>query len=194
MVDQDFGRQNDPMSRPNLDSTPLGTNKTNVTTSSIESIPVGTKTPEPMPLTRPTEFPEQNGKWYVPGEPDTDPSSSDSSLKKSNSSDNSNSSKSKKKKHNKKKELQKDKKYDSPYPSLRDNYDSSHNSDNRRIRHKRKSNWEKYPIKLCAGLRLTEKLPTTVYGLKIIKFKLNEGPLQRQIYFITFVESLEMIF
>ena len=42
---QDFGRQNDPMSRPTLDLTPLGTNTTNVTMSPIESIPVQTKTP-----------------------------------------------------------------------------------------------------------------------------------------------------
>ena len=49
------------MSRLPLDSTPLGTNTTNGTTSHINSIPVGTKTPEPTPLTQPTEFPNQ--KW-----------------------------------------------------------------------------------------------------------------------------------
>ena len=32
------------------------------------------------------------------------------------------------------------------------------------------------------------------YKSKIIRFKMDEDPLQRQIYFITFVESLEMIF
>ena len=47
-------------------------------------------------------------------------------------------------------------------------------------------------IKLCATL--TAKLLTTAYKLKIIRFKMDENPLQRQIYFITFVESLEMIF
>ena len=47
MVDQDFGRQNDPMSRLTLDSTPLGKNTNNGTTSPIDSIPLGTKTPEP---------------------------------------------------------------------------------------------------------------------------------------------------
>ena len=51
---QDFGRQNNSMSRPHLDLTPLGTNSTNETTSPIDSIPVGAKTPEPAPLTLPT--------------------------------------------------------------------------------------------------------------------------------------------
>ena len=50
------------MSLPTLDSTPLDTNNNKGTTSPIESIPVGTKTPQPTPLTRPTEFSEQNGK------------------------------------------------------------------------------------------------------------------------------------
>ena len=34
----------------------------------------------------------------------------------------------------------------------------------------------------------------TAYKSKIIKFKLDEDPLQRRIYFLTFVESLKMIF
>ena len=38
--------------------------------------------PEPTPLTRPTEFPEQNGKVHITGDPDPDPSSSESSSKK----------------------------------------------------------------------------------------------------------------
>ena len=54
MTDQYFGRQNDPMSRPNLDLTPLGKNTTNGTMSPIDAIPFGTRTPEPTPLTRPT--------------------------------------------------------------------------------------------------------------------------------------------
>ena len=33
-----------------------------------------------------------------------------------------------------------------------------------------------------------------VIQIKIIKFKLDEDPLQRLIYFLTFAESLEMIF
>ena len=51
--------------------------------SPIDSILFRTKIPEPTPLTRPTEFPEQNEKAHVPGDPDPDPSFSDSS-KKSN--------------------------------------------------------------------------------------------------------------
>ena len=48
------------------------------------------------------------------------------------------------------------------------------------------------PIKLCA--RLTAKLLTKAYKPKIIRFKLDEDLLQRPIYFLTFVESLEIIF
>ena len=32
------------------------------------------------------------------------------------------------------------------------------------------------------------------YDSNIIRFKMDEDPLQRLIYFLTFVESLEMIF
>ena len=35
---------------------------------------------------------------------------------------------------------------------------------------------------------------TAAYKSKIIRFKMDEDPLQRRIYFIKFVESLEMIF
>ena len=35
---------------------------------------------------------------------------------------------------------------------------------------------------------------TTAYKSNIIKFKNDEDPLQRWIYFLTFIESLEMIF
>ena len=79
-----------------MDSTTLDTNTTNGKKSPIDSIPVETKTPDPMPLTRPTEPPEQNGKAHVPGDPDPDPSLSESSSKKSNYSNDSNYSKSKK--------------------------------------------------------------------------------------------------
>ena len=54
MVDQDFGRQNDPMSQPTLGLTPLGTITTNEKMSPIDLIPVRTKTPEHTTLTRPT--------------------------------------------------------------------------------------------------------------------------------------------
>ena len=47
-------------------------------------------------------------------------------------------------------------------------------------------------IKLCA--RLTANFLTTAYTSKIIRFKMDEDPLQRRIYLLTFVESLEMIF
>ena len=71
-------------------------------------------------------------------------------------------------------------------------YDWSDESDYRRKRRKKKSHRKKDPIKLCA--RLTAKLLMTAYTSKIIKFKLDEDPLQSRILFITFVESLEMIF
>ena len=67
MVDQDFGRKNDPMSRPTLDSTNIGTNATNRTTSPIDSIPVRTKMPDPTPLTLPTEFTEKMEKRTYQG-------------------------------------------------------------------------------------------------------------------------------
>ena len=35
---------------------------------------------------------------------------------------------------------------------------------------------------------------TTAYKSKIIRFKLDEDPVQRRIHFLTIVESLEMIF
>ena len=107
------------MSRPPLDSTPLDTNMKNGKMSPIESIPVGTKTPETTPLTPPTylttlptDFPEQNGKSHVPGEPDPDPSLSDSSSNKFDLLNDSNSSKSIKKKSDKKKRRWKHKKQD----------------------------------------------------------------------------------
>ena len=48
---QYFGRQNNSMSRPHLDSAPLGKDTTNRTMSPIDSIPVGKKMPEPTPIT-----------------------------------------------------------------------------------------------------------------------------------------------
>ena len=73
------------------------------------------------------------------------------------------------------------------------NSDSSKKSDYRRKRrNKEKIYHKKDPIKLC--VHLTEKLLTTVYKSKIIMFKIDEDPLQRRIYFLTFVESLELIF
>ena len=40
--------------------------------------------------------------------------------------------------------------------------------------------------------RLSETFCTLI--LKIIRFKTDEDPLQRQIYFLTFIDSLDMIF
>ena len=77
-------------------------------------------------------------------------------------------------------------------PSLRDYYDSSDNSYYRRKQKKRKSDREKDPIKLFA--HLTAKFLVTAYISKIIRFKQDEDPLQCRIYFLAFVESLEMIF
>ena len=71
------------MSRPQLESTPLGTNTTNKITSPMDSITVGTKTSETILLTQPMELSEQNGKVHVLGESDPDPSLSDSSSKNS---------------------------------------------------------------------------------------------------------------
>ena len=62
-------------------------------------------------------------------------------------------------------------------------------------RHKRrkdKKNWKKDPIRLCATL--TAKLLTTAFKLKNIRFKMSEDPLQSQIYFLTFIDSLDMVF
>ena len=81
---------------------------------------------------------------------------------------------------------------DSSDPSSSNNSDSSDDSDYRRKRRKRKSDQEKDQIKLCA--RLTAKFLTTAYKSKIIRFKIDEDPLQRRIYFLAFVESLKIIF
>ena len=195
---QGFERHNISMSRPHLDLTLFGTNNTNGTTSSIDSIPVGTKAPEPKKQTRPTDLPtqpkdllEQQGKAHVSGDPDPDSSWSDSSPDKYNYSNDSSSSKSIKKKFNTKKNLWKHRKQDASESSSRYS-DSSDDSDYRCKRRKKKSHRKKDSIKLCA--RLTEKLLTTAYKLKIIRFKPDEDPLQCRIYFLAFVESLEIIF
>ena len=51
---------------------------------------------------------------------------------------------------------------------------------------------KKDSVKLCASL--TAKLLTTAYKSKIVRFKMYEESLQHRIYFLTFVESLEVIF
>ena len=117
---------------------------------------------------------------------DPEPSSSD--LSESLSSD----SRAKKKKRTKKKKRRKHWKDDLSDPSLSDDSVSSDDSKYRRKRRKDKKHWEKDPIRLYATL--TEKFLTTAYKSKIIRFKINEYPLQRPIYFLTFIESLDMIF
>ena len=62
----------------------------------------------------------------------------------------------------------------------------------RKRRNKKKSYQKNDPIKLCA--KLTAKLLMAAYKSNRIKFKLDEDPLQRRIYFLNFIESLDMIF
>ena len=86
----------------------------------------------------------------------------------------------------------KHRKDDSSDPSLSNNSDSSDDSYYRCKRRKNEKHRKKDPIKLCETLTAT--LLTTGYKSKIIWFKMDEDLLQRRIYFLTFVESLEMIF
>ena len=99
-------------------------------------------------------------------------------------------SRAKKKKNNKKKR-RKHRKDDLSDPPLSDDSDSSNDSYYRCKRCKEKKHQKKNLIKQCATL--TAKLLTTAYKSKIIRFKMDEDPLQCRIYFLTFVESLEMI-
>ena len=46
-------------------------------------------------------------------------------------------------------------------------------------------------MKLC--VKLTGKFLTTASKPKVLRLKLDEDPLQRRIYFLTFMESLEII-
>ena len=119
-----------------------------------------------------------------------DPSSSDSS-----DSSSSSDSAPKRKKSKKKKKRRKHRKYDSSDPSLSDDSDSSASSEDSHYRCRRRKNkkhLKKHLIRLCATL--TAKFLTTAYKYKIIKFKLDEDPLQRWIYFLAFIDSLNTIF
>ena len=118
--------------------------------------------------------------------PDPEPSSCDSS--ESSSSD----SRSRKKKRTKRKNLRKHRKDDSSDPYSRDDSDSSDDIHYRIKRRKDKKHRKKDTIRLCATL--TAKLLTKAYKSKIIRFKMDEYPLQRQIYFLTFIDSLDIIF
>ena len=97
-----------------------------------------------------------------------------------------------KKKRTKKKKRRRHRKDDSSDPSSSDDYDSSDDSHYRRKQRKDNKHWKKDPIRLCATLMA--KLLTTAYKLKMIRFKTDEDPLQRRIYFLTFIDSLDMIF
>ena len=118
--------------------------------------------------------------------PDPEPLSSDSlgSL--------SSDSRSRKKKRMKKKKRRKHRKDDSSDPSSSDDSDSSGDSHYRRKRRKYKKHREKDPIRLCATL--TAKFLTTAYKSKNIRFKIDEDPIQRWIYLLTFIDSLDMFF
>ena len=117
---------------------------------------------------------------------DPEPSSSDSS------DTSSLESRAKKKKITKKKKRRKHRKYDSSDPSSSDDSDSSNDSHYRHKQHKNKKHRKYDSIRLCAAL--TEKLPTTAYKSKIIRFKVDEDLLQRRIYFLTFIDLLDVIF
>ena len=92
----------------------------------------------------------------------------------------------KKKTSKKKKKRRKHQKDDSSDPSSSDDSDSSNDSHYRCKRHKDKKHLKNDPIRLYATL--TEKLLTTAYKSKIIRFKMDEDPLQRRIYFLAFID------
>ena len=75
---------------------------------------------------------------------------------------------------------------------MSNNSDSSNDSHYRRKRRKNKKHRKNNLIKQCATL--TTKFLTTAYKSKIIRFNFDEDTLQRWHNFLTFVESLEMIF
>ena len=137
-------------------------------------------------LTRSTDS-SKHGETHKPEvNLDPEPSSSDSS--ETSSSD----SRAKKKKSKKKKKRRKHRKDDSSDPSSIDDSDSSNDNHYRPKRRKKKKHREKEPIKICATL--TAKFLTTAFKSNIIRFVMDEYLLQSWIYFLTFVESLEMIF
>ena len=98
----------------------------------------------------------------------------------------------KKNKSKKNKKCRKHRKDDSSDPSLSDDSDSSNDSHYRLKQRKDKKHRKKDPIRLCATL--TAKLLTIAYKSKIIRFKMYEDPLQCRVYFLTFIDSLDMIF
>ena len=117
-----------------------------------------------------------------------DPERSSSDSSESSPSD----SRAREKKRKKKKKYRKHRKDDSSDPSSSKDSDSSDDSHCRSKRRKNKKHREKDLIRLCAAL--TENFLTTAYKLKIIRFKMDEDPLQRRIYFLSLIDSLDMIF
>ena len=136
--------------------------------------------------TRSTYSSKHSEKHKPEVNPDPEPSSSD--LSDSLSSD----SRARKKKSTKNKKRRKHQKDDLSDPSSRDDSDLPDDSHYRRKRQKDKKHWKKDPIRPCATL--TAKLLTTAYNLKIVRFEMDEDPLQRRIYFLKFIDSLDMIF
>ena len=117
----------------------------------------------------------------------------DPDLSSSDSSDSSSSDSAHKRKlSKKKKKRRKHRKDDSSDPSSSDDSDSSEDSHYRRKRRKDNKPRKEDLIRLCTTL--TVKLLMTSYKLKIIRFKMDEDPLQHRIYFLTFIDSLDMIF
>ena len=154
----------------------------------IDDIPTRTENTRSEPIS--TSKCEKN-KSKV--KPDPDPPPSDSSDDSSSSSD----SRSRRKKIIRKiirKKRRKHQKYESD-PSSSDDSDDSDSSEDvhyRRRRHIHTEHRKNEPIRLCATL--TAKLLTTAFKSKMIRFKLDEDPLQRRIYFLTFIDSLNMGF
>ena len=131
-------------------------------------------------MTRSTDSSRHSETYKLGSNPDPEPSLSDSL--ESSSLD----SRARKKKRTKKKKRRKHQKDDSSDPSSRNDSDCSDDIHYRRKRHKNKKHQKNDPIRLCATL--TAKFLTTAYKLKIVRFKMDEDPLQRGIYFLTFID------
>ena len=115
-------------------------------------------------------------------------------MRESDSSDNSKYIKSKSKKSYKNIKHRKRTKQDLS-DSLSSNSDKSNENDYKsKRRNKKKKYWKNKwdPIELCA--KLTAKLLAKAYKSKNLKLKLDKDPLQHWIHFLTFIESLYMIF
>ena len=121
----------------------------------------------------------------------SDPDPPPSYLSDSSSSDSEN----KRKKRKDKKKCRKHRKDESSDPSSSDDSDGSGSSEYshyRRRRRKNKKHRKNDLVILCATL--TAKLLTTAFKSKMIRFKLDEDPLQRRIYFSNFIDSINMVF